>query len=101
VSVARSGYPSDLTGLDAVYVQELALEDDRAVKRTHNLADADSDPTVVQLAEAHWLVVGARWGPLLGPIGADLLFALQPARLVGPVDVIAHQRQQVSTSWLL
>jgi hypothetical protein len=25
---------------------------------------------------------------------------VQPARVVGPVDVIAHQRQQGSTFWL-
>jgi hypothetical protein len=90
----------DVVALDAVYVPELALGVDRTVKRAHNLADLDSVPTVVQLAEAHRLVVGARSGPLLDPAGAHVLFAVQPARVVGPVDVIAHQRQQGSTFWL-
>lgn len=78
----------DVHALDEVNVQDIALRDDRAIKRAHNLTDVDGDPALGPLVEAHRLVVRACVDPLLGPVGAHLRFAVQPA------PVVADQCQQ-------
>jgi hypothetical protein len=69
--------------LDAVHVQEVASGDERGIERVHDLAYEGSGPAIVQLGEAHRLVVRGPSDPQLGHVGPHLLLAVQPARAVG------------------
>ena len=86
--------------LDAVHVPDLALGVDRPVERAHGRADLDSDPTVVPLAEAHRLVVGARSGPLLDPAGAPLPCSLSLPASSGQPTRSLTIGIRASTPWL-
>src|SRR4029453_13063998 len=93
-ALADDVHARDEIAFDAVRLQEVASGDRRAVEGADDLTDVDSGPAIVQLAEARRLVVRARSGPLLGPVGAHLLLAMPSARAVGPVDVVADPGHQ-------